>query len=333
MLARVNDRSMKAIVRDDYGGPEVLKLEAVPVPVPKPDEVLLRVRASSLNRGDRYMLQGIPVPLRLVTGPLKPKRRGLGMDLAGDVVAIGSDVTDVRVGDAVYGQTDFGEAWAELASVPARLVAPKPPSLTYEEAAAVPLAGMTALQGLKQHGRLEPGQRVLINGATGAVGSFAVQIAKALGADVTAVCGERNAERVRGWGADRVIPYETEDFTASGERFDVLFDVAGAVPLRACLRVLEPKGTYVAVGAPGEGALGPMGHFLAVLVQAPFVRQRVATCSQVPSRADLVQLTTLIEAKKVRPVLSRTFTLARTADALRYLMTERPYGKVAIAIE
>jgi len=215
---------MRAIVRDCYGGPEVLKLEHIELPVPGPNEVLVRVRASSLNRADRYILQGTPMPLRFMTGLWRPRKRGVGMDFSGVVEAVGDKVSDSKAGDEVFGQVDNGELWAEFARVPAALVAPKPPSLSHPQAASIPLSGLTALQGLRDAGRVEAGQRVLVNGSTGAVGTFAVQIAKALGAEVTAVCSERNFDLVRSLGASQLFAYDKEDFTGCGQgpvRFSV----------------------------------------------------------------------------------------------------------------
>lgn len=325
---------MKAIVRDTYGPPEVLELVEVERPVPGDDEVLLRVRASSLNRGDRYVMQGTPWALRLATGLRKPKKRGLGMDFAGDVEAVGSRVNDVQPGEAVYGQLDLGEMWAEYACVPASLVAPKPSNLTYEQAGAVGAAAFTALQGLRDKKRGGTGRSVLINGATGAVGTFAVQIAKALGAEeVTGVCSERNVELVRSLGADHVIPYEHEDFLACGRTFDTLFDVVGNRPLRACCKLLERGGTYVAVGAPEGGRwLGPGRRLLGVQLQALFVRPRVKLFTGTPNRPDLLVLTEMIESGKLTPSIDRRFELAETARAMRYLVEGRPPSKVVITM-
>lgn len=322
---------MKAIVRDTYGSPDVLRLEEVERPIPKDDEVLLRVRASSLNRADRYLLQGTPRLIRVVSGLFKPKKRGMGMDFSGDVEQVGDQVADVKPGDAVYGQVDFGETWAEYACVPGSLVATKPENMTYEEAAAVPLSGLTALQGLHK-GRVEDGQTVLINGATGAVGTYAVQIARAFGAEVTAVCRECNTELVRSLGADHVIAYDSEDFTQCGRQFDALFDVAGNRSLRACRQVIKRKGTYIVVGAPDDGWLGPVGPLLAKMIQGPFVSQRVVSFTAKPNRRDLHALTDLIESGKVRSAIDRQFDLAEIPDALRYLAEQRPPSKVVISI-
>ena len=325
---------MRAIVRDAYGSPDVLKLEDIGRPVPKDDEVLVRVRASAVNRGDRYTLLGTPALLRLATGLFSPKKRGMGMDFAGVVEETGSQVSDVSVGDEIYGQVDFGETWAEYACVPAKLTAPKPRNATFEQAGAVGVAGMTALQGLRNQGRVGPGTKVLINGATGAVGSFAVPIAKVLGAErVVATCSQRNLEFVMARGADRAIPYETEDFLECGETFDVLFDVVGARPLRESCRVLEPKGTYVSVGGPeGGGFLGPAGPLLKKVLASPFVSQKFKSYVSSPNRDDLTVIAEWIEAGKLTPAVDRTFDLADAAEAMRYAAEGHPASRVVITM-
>jgi NADPH:quinone reductase-like Zn-dependent oxidoreductase len=323
---------MKAIVRDNYGLPGVLRTEEIDCPTPDRDEVLVRIRASSLNRADRYTMQGIPLPIRLVMGLFKPKKRGMGMDFAGDVEAVGKGVTQVHPGAAVYGQVDFGETWAEYACIPVSMMAPKPANLTYEQAASVPLAAITALQGLRDHGELKSGQSVLINGASGAVGSFAVQIAKALGAVVTGVCSQRNLELARSLGADHMVAYESEDFCALDCQFDVMFDIVGNRPLSVCRRVLKAKAIYLPVGGPVEGLMGPMTHLLTVMFQAPFVSQRVVMFNAKPNRDDLLVLTEMIESGKVVPVIDRQFKLDEIAEAMRYLMEGRPTAKVVISV-
>jgi NADPH:quinone reductase-like Zn-dependent oxidoreductase len=256
----------------------------------------------------------------------------MGKDFAGDVVETGSQVTDLKPGDAVYGEARECGTWAEYACVSASVAAPKPTNLTYGQAAAVPLSGLTALQGLRQSGQIKLGQAVLINGATGAVGPFAVQIAKALGGDVTAVCSERNVEIVRSIGADHVISYESEDFTECGRQFDLLFDGVGNRPLRACRRVLKPHGTYLCVGGPEGRWLSPIKPLIAAHVQAPFVSQRVASLTATPNRADLLELKNLIESGAVTPIIDREFKLTQIADALHYLVESRPPSKVVISV-
>lgn len=326
---------MKAIVRHTYGHADVLRYAEVDRPSPGVDEVLIRVRASSLNRADRYTMQGTPVvAMRPALGLFRPRNPGLGMDFSGDVVEVGAQVTDVQPGEAVYGQQDAGSTWAEFACVPATLVSQKPSRLSYEEAAAVPLAALTALQGLRDQGEVQPGKHVLINGGTGAVGSFAVQIAKALGAaHLTVVCGTRNVELVHSLGADHVIPYETEDFLQCGRTFDVMFDGVGNRPLRRCCELLKPDGVFVPSGAPEGGRwFGPIWHLIKAMWQARFVEQEVRLFVGTPNRPDLETLTTMIESGAVTPVIDRTFPLSETADAMRYLVDGHPSGKVTLTV-
>lgn len=323
---------MKAIVRESYGAPDVLKLAEIPRPIPVSGEVLVQVRASSLNRGDRYFMQGEPMIARIATGLRRPKKRGLGMDFAGDVVAVDDGVTEVSVGDAVFGQVDFGEFWAEYACAPASLTAPMPSNLSYEAAATVPVSGLTALQGLRDHGAVQPGQEVLINGATGAVGTFAVQVATALGAKVTAVCGARNIDMVRSLGAAEVIPYETDDFTTCGRKFDLLFDVVGNRSLGALRQVLHPKGTLVVVGGPDGRWLGPASTILSRMLLSPFVSQRVVTFAGTPNRADMLTLAAMLDEGAIKAVIDRQFELEEAADAMRYLIDGRPSSKVGITV-
>jgi NADPH:quinone reductase-like Zn-dependent oxidoreductase len=324
---------MRAAVRDRYGPPElVLRLDDTDPPVPRDDEVLLRMRASSLNRGDRYALEGIPMPFRFVLGLLRPKSRGLGMDFAGEVLEVGSAVDDVSPGDEVFGQVDFGETWAELACVPANLTAPMPRGMTFEQAAAIPVAGFTALQGLRDASQLAAGQSILLNGSTGAVGCFAVQIAKALGAEVTAVCSARNAELVRALGADEVIPYEERSFLDCERRFDVLFDIVGNHSAWACRKVLKESGTFTSVGGPEGRWLGPTAHLVGARLAGAFMSQRVASFTGTPNKPDLLALTELIEAGELRAEVSATYPLEQIADALRFLKEGRPAGKVVITM-
>ena len=318
--------NVKAIVRDTYGSTDVLRLEEIDRPIPGDDEVLIRIRASSLNRADRYTLEGVPAPIRLFSGLFRPKKRGLGMDYAGDVEEVGSQVTDYKPGDAVYGEADR-EVWAEYACVPMRLASRMPSNLTYEQAAPPPPPPPTPLQGLRDFGRLEAGQEVLINGATGAVGPFAVQVAKALGARVTAVCGQRNVELVRSLDADYVIPYETEDFTSRDDSFDIVFDVIGNHRPRACRRIMKDKGIFVVVGGPEGRWLGPISSLLGAIAQAPFISQQVVTYTATPNRADLEVLTEMIESGKITPVIDRSFRLEEVAEALRYLVEAPPHRR------
>jgi len=328
----VQGASMQAIVRSSYGPPSVLELQDIQRPEIGPTDVLVRVHASSLNKGDHYLLRGWPYPLRLATGLRTPRKRGMGQDFAGRVEAVGSEVTRVRVGDEVFGEAELGETFAEFASVEERHVARKPSNLSFAQAAAVPCGALTALQGLRNHGRLQSGQRVLINGATGGVGTFAVQIAKAFGAEVTGVCSTGNLDLVRSIGADHVIDYTRQNFTRGEQRYDLLLDVAGNHSLAACRGVLTPKGTYVAVGGPDARWLGPLGRLLWMLATAVFVSQRMVAYVTKPNSADLDVLRELIEAGDVAPVIEKEYPLRETPEALRYLEEGHARGKIVITV-
>jgi NADPH:quinone reductase-like Zn-dependent oxidoreductase len=321
---------MKAIVRDTYGSPDVLKLGEAEKPELTDDGVLVRVHAASLARGDWYTLTGLVVG-RSEMGLRKPKSRLLGGDFAGTVEAVGSDVTDVRPGDEVFGAR--GGALAEYVCARARSVALKPARLTFEEAAAVPTSAITALQGLRDKGQLQPGQKVLINGASGGVGTFAVQIAKALGAEVTAVCSTRNVDLVRSLGADRVVDYTREDFTRSDERYDLLFDNAGSRSWRECKRVLDPHATVVLVGGQmGNRVLGPVGHLVAMRLAAVRSGRTIVFFVAKFNKPDMETLRELLEAGKVNPVVDRRYALSETADAFRYLGEGHARGKIVVTV-
>jgi NADPH:quinone reductase-like Zn-dependent oxidoreductase len=322
--------TMRAFVRRRYGSTEQLELAEVPRPELVDDGVLVRVRATSVNRGDWYVLRGTPWVARPMVGLLAPKSPFFGGDFAGTVEAVGKDVAHVAAGDEVYGVRTG--AFAEY--VCARVgVALKPAGLTFEEAAAVPVAAITALQGLRDHGRLQPGQKVLVNGASGGVGTFAVQIAKALGAEVTAVCSTRNVERARSLGADHVIDYAREDFTRDGRRYDLVFDNAGTRSWRACQRVLEPRGVVVLVGGPQSPVLGPLGHIGATLVAARASRGRKAVFFVAKVNvADLDVVRELIEAGQVTPVVERRYELSELGDALRYMGEGHAQGKLVVTV-
>src|SRR5215212_158753 len=252
--------TMKAIVGEKYGAPDVLELQEVEKPEPPDDGVLVRVRAASVNRVDWYGMTGTPLVARPMTGLRRPKSPLIGVDFAGRVEAVGKDVTDLKPGDDVFGgRSGNTGSFAEYVCAQ-KGIARKPANLTFEEAAAVPVAALTALQGLRDHGQLQPGQKVLVNGASGGVGTFAVQVAKALGAEVTAVCSTRNVEQARALGADRVIDYAREDFTRAGERYDVILDIAGSKPWSRCRRVMNPHATLVIIGGPKGRLMGPLGH-------------------------------------------------------------------------
>ena len=323
--------TMRAIVQHAYGTSDVLRLQDIDEPSPGPHDVLVRVQAASVNHGDWFLTSGRPYVTRAAFGMRKPRVAVRGRDLAGRVEAVGAAVTRFRPGDDVYAETTTG-SFAELACVPERLLARKPTNLTFEQAAAVPLAAVTALQGLRDVGEVQPGHAVLINGASGGVGTFAVQIATAMGADVTGVCSTRNVELVRSLGAGNVIDYTREDFTRSGQRYDVIFDLAGRQPLAACRRALTRTGTLVLVSGHGGPVFGPLGRYVRALAWSPFVTQRLRVHAAKPSPSDLDALTTLIDAGAVTPAIEATYELADTAAAIRHLAEEHARAKIVIAV-
>ena len=322
---------MKAIVYEEYGSPDVLELQEIDKPVVNDDGVLVRVRAASANPYDWHFMRGKPYFMRMQTGLLKPKANRLGVNLAGQVEAVGKNVTQFHPGDEVFGGGDG--AFAEYVCGSEDRLVLKPANLTFEQAAAVPTAAFTALQGLRDKGRIQPGQKVLINGASGGVGTFAVQIAKSFGAEVTGVCSTRNVDKVRSIGAHQVIDYTHEDFTHGGQRYDLMLDSVGNRSLSECRRVLASKGTYVIVGGPDGGRwLGPMAHFLRTLVLSLFVSQKVVVLMAKRNKEDLLVLKELLEAGKVTPVIDRTYPLSEVPEAIRYLEEGHAQGKVVIAV-
>ncbi|HEX5174214.1 MAG TPA: NAD(P)-dependent alcohol dehydrogenase [Gaiellaceae bacterium] len=327
--------TMKAAVRRRWGKPrDVVELDEVAKPTPKDDEVLVRVHASSVNRADYYALGGVAVLMRpMIGGFLRPKDPHVGGDFAGVAEAVGKDVTDVEPGEEVYGVRSG--AYAEYVS--AKLaVARKPGNVSFEEAAAAPIAGLTALEAVRDRGRLERGQRVLVNGASGGVGTFALQIAKALGAGhVTAVCSARNVERAKALGADAVVDYAQEDYTRSGERFDLIVDVAGTHSWSQNLRVLERGGTLVLAGMPsGNHLTGPLGRLARLWLTSRISRgRRLVFFVCKPNRANLATLRELIEQGKVRPQVDRVYPLADLADALDAMGEGHTQGKLVIRID
>ena len=324
--------TMKAVVRERYGSPDVLELIETEKPTIDEDSVLVRVRAASINAYDWHMLKGTPYLVRIMAGLRKPKSRAMGVDVAGEVESVGKNVTGFRPGDAVFGSRTGSLAEYVRGSEKSFLV-PKPAGLTFEQAAAVPMAASTALQGLRDKGGIKPGQRVLINGASGGVGTFAVQIAKALGAHVTAVCSTRNVEQARSLGADEVIDYTKEDFTRSGKRYDLLLDVASTGSLSSRRRVLEPDGTLVGVGSPDPGGmLSIVGGLIETAVVSRTTKQKMPFFIAKNSKEDLLFLKELIEAGKVRPVIDRTYPLTQAAEAMRYLGAGHARGKVVITV-
>ncbi len=323
---------MKAIVIDRFGTPDVLRMDEVPQPVPGDAEVLVRVRASSVNPYDWHLLTGLPKLFRPTFGFPRPKHRILGADLAGQVEAVGKAVTRFRPGDEVYGITTAG-AYAEYATIAEAVLVPKPAGLTFEQAAAVPMAGLTALQGLRDKGKVAPGQRVLINGASGGVGTMAVQIAKSLGAEVTGVCSTANVDLVRSLGAGHVVDYTRDDFTTGPQHYHLIFDSVGNRSLAEYRRALEPKGIYLAsYGQPENLWLGPVGILARMALLSPFVSQKMITFTSRPTTADLLALTALIEAGSLAPVVDRAYPLAQVPDAFRYLEKWHARGKVVITV-
>jgi NADPH:quinone reductase-like Zn-dependent oxidoreductase len=322
---------MRAIVRDTYGQADTLRLEEIDPPELEADGVLVRVRACSVNPVDWHTMLGWPYLVRTQGGLRRPKRRQLGVDFAGTVEAVGTDVADFRSGDEVFGVRSG--AFAEYVCAK-DAIALKPSNVTFEQAAAVPVAAVTALQGLRDKGQLEPGQRVLVNGASGGVGTFAVQIAKWLGAEVTGVCSTRNVELVRSLGAVHVVDYTREDFTRGGARYDLLLDVAGGRSWPELTRVLTPNATLVMAGGPKVNRLiGVSARHLIRLRWASLIGSRRALVFLArPNRADLELLAELLEAGTVRPVIDRQYELSEVPDALRYLGEGHARGKVVITV-
>ena len=323
---------MKAIVYEEYGSPDVLELQEIEKPAVKDDEVLVRVRAASVNRLDWHPLIGTPYVTRIEAGLLKPNGRILGVDVAGRVEAVGVNVKQFQPGDEIFGHSFNRGAFAEYVCVPEDGMALKPAGITFEEAAAVPVAAVTALQALRDKGQIQPGQKVLINGASGAVGTFAVQIAQSFGAEVTGVCSTRNLDMVRSIGADRVIDYTQEDFTQNGGRYDLILDVVGHRSLSDCRRALSPVGIYVAVGYPLTLWLGPLAHVFKVLLFSMVGSKKMVPMLMKPNKKDLVFMKELLEARKVTPVIDRRYPLNEVPEALRYLGKGHARAKVVITV-
>jgi NADPH:quinone reductase-like Zn-dependent oxidoreductase len=326
---------MKAIVYCDYGLTN-LKLEDIERPVPNDDQVLVRVRAASVNPYDWHFIEGTPKIMRAMgVGLRKPKDTRLGVDYAGTVEAVGKNVTQFKPGDEVFGGKTG--AFAEYVCARAdRAVALKPPSLTFEQAASVNIAGITALQAVRDKGQVQPGQKVLINGASGGVGTFAVQIAKSFGADVTGVCSIRNVDLVRSLGADRVIDYTKEDFAKGEQRYDVILDNVPNHSLSECRRVLTPNGKYVMIGGggPNEGRwIGPFGRVIHTLLLSPFISQKMGMMMADTNQKDLNVLADMMQSGKLKAVIDRTYKLAEVPEAIRYLEEGHARGKVVISVE
>jgi NADPH:quinone reductase-like Zn-dependent oxidoreductase len=328
-----NTPAMKAIVYRCYGGTDVLKLEQIAKPTPADDRVLVKVHAASVNPLDWHYMQGKPYIMRPMAGVGKPDSILMGADFAGIVEAVGKNVTRFKPGDEVFGDRDgaFGEY------VSARengAMALKPRNISMEQAAAVPIAGITALQALRDKGKVQPGQKVLINGASGGVGTFAVQIAKSYGADVTGVCSTRNVEMVRSIGADHVIDYTKEDFTKGSVRYDLIIDNVGNHTLSELRRVLTPKGSLVSVGGPSDNRwLGPLTTSIDAYFVSPFVTQKLVFMLADANQDDLNVLRILIEAGKLAPVIDRHYKLAETPQAIAYLEQGHARGKIVITMD
>ena len=316
---------MKAIVQTAYGSPAVLALKEIARPTVNDDGVLVRVHAAALHAGDYFVMMGVPYPVRFVAGWPRPRDYVPGFDVAGHVEAVGKTVTRFRLGDEVFGMS--GRACAEYACAPEATFVLRPARLTFEQAAAVPTSAFAALHGLRDAGKLQPGQRVLINGASGGVGTFAVQIAKSLGAEVTGVCSTRNVDMVRSIGADHVIDYTREDFTRSGRTYDLILDNVGNRSFSDCRRALTPQGMHL----PNSGRAG-IGYAVKALVRSAFVRQQGRPFLSVAKNKDLEAVRQLIESGKLMPVIDRTYPLSEVPEALRYIGGGHARGKVVITM-
>jgi NADPH:quinone reductase-like Zn-dependent oxidoreductase len=322
---------MKAIVYRKYGPPDVLQLEEAEKPAPAAREVVVRVRAASVNPYDWHFLRGMPYFMRLAVGLLRPKIGRLGVDAAGVVEAVGKEVTRFKLGDEVFG--GCRGAFAEYACASEATLASKPDGVSFEQAASVPIAGLTALQGLRDSGSVQAGQKVLINGAAGGVGTFAVQIAKWLGAEVTGVCSGKNAEMVRSIGADHTIDYAQEDFTKSARRYDAILDCMGNHSLAVCRQVLNPNGIHLLVGGPkSPWMFGLFVRVVASMVLPRILSQRLAVVMAKGKREDLDLLAELIRSGKIKPVIDRRYPLAEVAEAMRHLELGHARGKIIITV-
>jgi NADPH:quinone reductase-like Zn-dependent oxidoreductase len=326
---------VKAIVRDSYGSPDVLELTDIDKPEPGDDEVLLRVHAASVNPADWHILRGTPYIARMQFGLRKPKDRVLSCDVAGHIEAVGKNVTMLQPGEEVFGSPFMHGlgAFAEWVCISEDLLAPKPAALSFEQAAAVPLAASTALQALRDQGRIEPGHEVLIIGASGGVGTFAVQIAKSFDAEVSGVCSTRNLEMVRALGAEHLIDYTQEDFTHSGHKYDLILQLAGTLSPSECRSALTSNGTLVISSGESDGRwIGPVDRVIKALVLSPFVSQKMASFTVKPNREDLQLLKQFIEDGTLTPVIDRTYPLAQVPEAIRYLEEGHARGKVVISV-
>jgi NADPH:quinone reductase-like Zn-dependent oxidoreductase len=322
---------MKAVVYYRYGSPDVLKYEEIEKPTPGDNELLIKVSAASVNPLDWHFLTGTPYVVRIMAGLLKPKVTRLGVDVAGQVEAVGRNVTTFKPGDEVFGACRG--AFADYACASERTLVTKPENMTFEQAASVQVAAFTALQGLRDKGKIQPGHKVFINGAAGGVGTFAVQIAKSFGAEVTGVCSTRNVDMVRSIGADHVIDYTQQDFTKSGHRYDLILDCVGNHSLLACRRALTPKGIHVGVGGPsGPWMIRPLTRAITGPVLSRFVSQKFVTFMARSNKEDLIVMRELMEAGKVTPVIDRRYRLSEVPEAMRYLEEGHARGKIVITL-
>jgi NADPH:quinone reductase-like Zn-dependent oxidoreductase len=323
-------QAMQAVVQAGYGSADVLSVKEIGRPVIGADEVLVRVRAAGLDRGTWHLMAGKPYLIRLVSGLRAPRNPVPGLDVAGQVAAVGAKVTRFKVGDEVFGISKG--SFAEYARARESKLVRKPANLTFDQAAAVAVSGLTALQGLRDAGRVKPGQHVLIIGASGGVGTFAVQIAKALGAQVTGVCSTAKTDLVASIGADHVIDYTRDDFSGGPQRYDLILDIAGNSPLSRLRRALTPTGTLVIAGGEDAGRWAGMGRQLRALALSPFVRQRLTMLGSRQRLADIERLTQLIEAGQVTPVIGETYPLHQASDAMRDLVAGRARGKLVVTV-
>ena len=329
---------MKAAIYTRYGPPDVVQMADVEKPVPTDEEVLIRVRAAAVNPYDWHFMRGEPYPVRIAAGGLrKPKDSRLGADVAGEIEAAGKNITQFKLGDAVFGSCKG--AFAEYACASESNLALKPDNVTFEQAASVPIAAFTALQGfrrggLTKDGKVHPGQKILINGAAGGVGTFAVQIAKSFGADVTGVCSTKNVEMVRSIGADQVVDYTQEDFTKSSRRYDVILDCVGNHSFSECRRVMNPRGIYVGAGGTSDNwMIVPLTRAIKALVLSWFVSQKQVMVLAKPSKEDLTFMGELMAIGKVTPVIDKRYGLSEVREAVRYLEAGHARGKVVITVD
>ena len=320
---------MKAIVHTKYGAPDVLELIDIEKPTPKDDEVLIKVRASSVNPAEWYTMIGLPIG-RAMGGLLKPKDTRLGVDYSGVIEAVGKDMAHFKIGDEVFGARTG--AFAEYVCVK-NIIIPKPKNISFEEAASVPTAAITALQGLRDSGKIQTGQKVLINGASGGVGTFAIQIAKAFGAEVTGICSTKNVELIHSLGADHVIDYTKEDFTLSNQKYDLLLDVSGTRSWSEYKRILKPAAHFVIVGAPKSNSpIGPLAHVIRIKVGSWRASQKVEFFIAKFNKEDMNLIKELLESGKVKSFVEKTYPLSQIADAMRHLGTGHAQGKIVLTM-